>query len=103
MIGIVLSLLIALVLIVLQNYPRKKLSMILVVNSAKQDSDTDILETVRSHARWYKLRSKNLTDHSLDMVLELAIEEESTLVHELIALDGVTSASILSHDGEITA
>ena len=76
---------------------------ILVVNSACPDNDGAILEAVKRHAKWYKLKSKNLTDHSLDMVLELAIAEESPLVHELVALDGVTSASILSHDGEITA
>lgn len=103
LIGIALSLAIAVVIIVLQLYPRKKLSMILVVNSACPDNDGAILEAVKRHAKWYKLKSKNLTDHSLDMVLELAIAEESPLVHELVALDGVTSASILSHDGEITA
>ena len=103
LIGIALSLAIAVVIIVLQLYPRKKLSMILVVNSACPDNDGAILEAVKRHATWYKLKSKNLTDHSLDMVLELAIAEESPLVHELVALDGVTSASILSHDGEITA
>ena len=37
------------------------------------------------------------------MILELEIDEESPLVHELMAMDGITSASILSHDGEITA
>lgn len=103
LIGIALSLAIAVVIIVLQLYPRKKLSMILVVNSACPDNDGAILEAVKRRAKWYKLKSKNLTDHSLDMVLELAIAEESPLVHELVALDGVTSASILSHDGEITA
>ncbi len=103
LIGIALSLAIAVVIIVLQLYPQKKLSMILVVNSACPDNDGAILEAVKRHAKWYKLKSKNLTDHSLDMVLELAIAEESPLVHELVALDGVTSASILSHDGEITA
>ena len=103
LIGIALSLAIAVVIIVLQLYPQKKLSMILVVNSACPDNDGAILEAVKRHAKWYKLKSKNLTDHSLDMVLELAIGEESPLVHELVALDGVTSASILSHDGEITA
>ena len=103
LIGIALSLAIAVVIFILQLYPRKKLSMILVVNSACPDNDGAILEAVKRHAKWYKLKSKNLTDHSLDMVLELAIAEESPLVHELVALDGVTSASILSHDGEITA
>ena len=103
LIGIVLSALIAVVIVVLQKYPRQKLSMILVVNSSDPDSDAAILETVRSRAKWCRLKSKNLTQNGLNLVLELAVEEESPLVHEVMALNGVTSASLLTHDGEITA
>ena len=103
LIGIVLSALIAVVIVVLQKYPRQKLSMILVVNSSDPDSDAAILETVRSRAKWCRLKSKNLTQNGLNLVLELAVEEESPLVHEVMALNGVISASLLTHDGEITA
>ena len=102
-IAIVLSVIVAAAIFLLQKYPRKKLSMILIVNSTKQDNDRAICDTVKRHAKWYRLKSKNLTPHSLDMIMELEIDEESPLVHELVAMDGITSASILSHDGEITA
>ena len=35
--------------------------------------------------------------------IEIKVVEESELVHELINIEGVCSASILTHDGEITA
>lgn len=102
-IAIVLSVIVAAAIFILQQYPRKKLSMILIVNSTRLDNDKIICDIVKQHAKWYRLKSKNVTAVSLDMILELEIDEESSLVHELIAAEGITSASILSHDGEITA
>ena len=102
-IAIILYVIVTAAIFLLQKYPRRKLSMILIVNSTRQDNDKAICELVRQHAKWYRLKSKNLTPHALDMILELEIDEESPLVHELMAMDGITSASILSHDGEITA
>ena len=102
-IAVILSVIVAAAILLLQKYPRKKLSMILIVNSSKLDCDQIIRDIVKKHAKWYRLKSKNVTPVSLDMILELEIEEESPLILELIALEGITAASIMSHDGEITA
>ena len=101
-IAVILTLLISLVVLGMQKYPLKKLSMILVVNSTDIDSDTAILETVAKYSENYKVKSKNLTPSSLDMVIEIKVDAESRLVREVLNIEGVTSASILSHDGEIT-
>ena len=101
-IAVILTLLISLVVLGMQKYPLKKLSMILVVNSSDIDSDTAILETVAKYSENYKVKSKNLTPSSLDMVIEIKVDAESRLVREVLNIEGVTSASILSHDGEIT-
>lgn len=102
-IAIVLSVIVACATFVLQKYPRRKLSMILIVNSSRLDNDQVIRNIVQQHAKWYRLKSKNVTPVSLDMILELEIDEESPLIQELITTEGITSASIMSHDGEITA
>lgn len=102
-IAIVISVIVSAAIFILQKYPRKKLSMILIVNSSKLDNDRTIYDLVKQHAKWYRLKSKNVTSVSLDMILELEISEEAPLIHALIETDGITSASIMSHDGEITA
>lgn len=102
-IAVVLSVIVAAAVFLLQKYPRRKLSMILIVNSSRLDNDKAICETVKHYAKWFRLKSKNVTPQSLDMILELEIDEESSLIHELIAMEGILSASIMSHDGEITA
>lgn len=101
-IAVILTLLMSLVVLGMQKYPLKKLSMILVVNSTNIDSDVDIIATVDKYSQGYKVKSKNLTPSILDMIIEIKVDSESRLVHEVLKIDGVTSASILSHDGEIT-
>ena len=43
-----------------------------------------------------------MTATSLDLVIELRTAEGNKLVREVMGLKGVTSVSLLSHDGEVT-
>jgi uncharacterized membrane protein YhiD involved in acid resistance len=102
-ISIVLSLVLTVVVFLMQKYPNKKMSMILVVNSTAIDADSKVLEIVKNYSKYYKIKSKNMTGSSLDMIVEVKVNEESELVHKIMEIEGITSASLLSHDGEITA
>lgn len=102
-IAIVLSLLVTVIIFIMQRYPNKKLSKILVVNSTNIESDDKIIEVVKSLSKCYKVRSKNMTSTTLDMIIEVKVSEESDIVKKVMEIDGVTSASLLTHDGEITA
>ena len=102
-IAVILSLIISVVVIVMQKYPTKKLSMILVVNSSDINSDTRILANVKKYSKYFKVKSRNLTPTSLDMVIEIRTDEDRKLVHDVLRIEGVTAASVLTHDGEITS
>ena len=102
-IAVVLSLLMTFTVVVMQKYPLKKLSMILIVNAAKADADVEILSIVKQHCKYYKIKSKNLTPKSMDLIIEVKVDAESKLVNEIIAVEGVTAANLLSHDGDVTA
>ena len=102
-IAFALSIIMTVGIFVVQYYPAKKLSKILVVNSKDTTKDTAILELVKKEDRNCVVKSKNLTATSLDMIIEVKVSDDSTLIHDLLAIEGVTSASVLSHDGEITA
>ena len=43
-----------------------------------------------------------MTEASLEMIVELRTDAGSELLQELLALEGVSSASLLKHDGEVT-
>ena len=91
------------VVLLMQKYPTKKESMILIVNSTNHKNDQLILDVVKKYCKYYKVKSKNVTSSSLDMIIEIKVPQESDLVDEVIKIEGVSSASILTHDGEITA
>lgn len=103
LIAVVLTLVISVLVITMQYIPIKKESMILVVNSVSDTSEKSITDTVKQHSKYYKVKTKNLTPTSLDMVIEVKTDSDSDLVREIIKIEGVTSASLLTHDGEITA
>ena len=91
------------IVFVLQKYPDKKLSKILIINSSNMENDSAILDIVKKYCKDYKVKSKNITKNSLDMIIEINIADDNKMLQEILAINTITSASILSHDGEITA
>ena len=73
-----------------------------VVNSSKMDDEQTVLDVVGKYAKSYKVKSRNLSKGRLDMVVELRVKDESGLVSEVAALDGMIGASLIAHDGEVT-
>ena len=89
-------------ILVLDMLPVGKAPMMLVVNSSEMNGEKAVLDVVGKYARYYKVKSRNLSKGRLDLVIELKVKEESALVSEVAALDGMISASMISHDGEVT-
>ena len=102
-IAVVVSIIMALVVVLLQNYPEKKLSKILVINSSNIEIADDVIELVKKYSKCCKIKSRNLRECSLDMIVEIKTNRDTELTKEILVLDGITSVSILTHDGEITA
>ncbi len=102
-IAVALCLLMSILIFIMQKYPLRKQSFVLVVNSDSIDNDESIIEVVKKFTKSYAIKSKNLTPTKLDMIIEIKVDSESNLIKEIIKIEGVTSASILSHDGDITA
>ena len=75
--------------------------LILVVNASKLDAEAAVCDVVKKYTKIYQVKSRNLTSTTLDLVIELRTAEGSKLVQETMALDGISSVSLLSHDGEV--
>lgn len=101
-IALVTSVAVTVFILVLDMLPVGKAPMMLVVNSSVMDSEKAVLEVVGKYARAYKVKSRNLSKGRLDMVVELRVKDESGLVSEVAALEGMISASLIAHDGEVT-
>ena len=101
-IALVTSVGVTVFILVLDMLPVAKAPMMLVVNSSEMNGEKAVLDVVKRYSRYYKVKSRNLSKGCLDLVIELRVKEESALVSEVAALNGMISASMISHDGEVT-
>ena len=101
-VALVTSVAVTVFILVLDLIPVSRAPMMLVVNSSKMDDEQTVLDVVGKYAKSYKVKSRNLSKGRLDMVVELRVKDESGLVSEVAALDGMIGASLIAHDGEVT-
>ena len=101
-IAVILSVVLTCGILILDHFPAAKAPMILVVNATDLDAEEAICRNVAQYAKHYSVKSRNLTADSMDLVLELRTSEGSALVKAVNSLRGVSSVSLLSHDGEVT-
>ena len=101
-VAIILSVVITVGILVLDHLPVAKAPMILVVNADDLDAEEAIVAAAKQYVKHLQVKSRNMTDVSLDLVMELRTAEGSTLVRDVKKIPGVTSVSLLAHDGEVT-
>lgn len=101
-IAIILSLVLTLGIIVLDKFPIARAPMILVVNACDLDLENQIAQIVTQYDRHMCVKSRNMTENTLDIVIELRTAQGNELIRELMKLKGITSASLIAHDGEVT-
>lgn len=101
-VAIILSIVLTLGVMILNQLPVAKAPMILVVNTNNLDAEEQVAQVVRKYARHFTVKSRNMTGEALDLVLELRTAQGGELVRETMKLESVVSASLLSHDGEVT-
>ena len=100
-IAIILSVITTIVIYVLDRIPVIKAPVILVVN-AGVDSDPQILEKIRDNTRSYEEKSRVLTNGVLELVYELRTNDSAALARSISSVDGVSSVSVMSHEGEVS-
>lgn len=98
----VVSIIVTILIFVLDLIPVAKVPMILVVRTAYNDMQEDIIGVVAESSSYYKVKSRNMTGNQLNMIIELRTKEESKLLDNIWNLEGVEYASLLDHDGEVT-
>ena len=101
-IAILLSIMMTVGILILNGLPVAKAPMILVVNVSQMDAEDVVLPIVSKYAKHHTVKSRNLTKSSLDLIIELRTGEGSSLVREILEIPSVSSASLMSHDGEVT-
>lgn len=101
-VAVILSVVVTLGVLILDRLPVAKAPMILVVNADGPDAEEAVCKALDNHVKHYHVKSRNMTADSLDLVVELRTDKGRELIQDVIRTQGVQSASLLSHDGEVT-
>lgn len=101
-IAVILSVIMTVGILVLDYLPVAKAPMILVINMVDGKVEKLVCEAVKKYTRHFTVKSRNLTASSADIVMELRTDRGYELVQAVMETEGVCSASLLSHDGEVT-
>lgn len=101
-IAVVLSIIMTLGIVLLDRMPVARAPKLLIVNANGIATESAILETVKRHTKHFSVKSRKATVQSLDVVIEVRLSAESELLKSVMEIEGVESASLMSHDGEVT-
>lgn len=101
-VAVITSVVVTIGIIVVEWLPIAKAPQILLINSSNHKNEKEILRMVKKYCSLYKVKARNLTKDHLDMAIEVRVKEEGELVNSLVELSDVVSASLVSHDGEVT-
>lgn len=100
--AIIISIFISVAIVVLNKTHFFVAPMILVLNCDNVDKETLIVEKLKKYAKYYKMKSKNITSTTVDYTFELRIDDGFALTKELSESEGIRSVSLLEHNGEAT-
>ena len=101
-IAVMLSVVLTVGIMVLNRLPVANAPMILVINASTPEGEEKIMAAVNEVVKHPTVKSRNMTRSSLDLIVELRTDEGSRLIRNVLAVEGVESASLMTHDGEVT-
>lgn len=101
-IAVILSGALTIGILVLDKFPVVKAPMLLVINTSDLYAEAKIMEITKQYAQSPRVKSRNMTMTTLDLIVELRTDCGDELIRNLIKIEGVCSASLMTHDGEVT-
>lgn len=102
MIAVIASVALTIMIVSISLFSSPKETMVLVVN-ADEYNEEQIMEAVESHCGFWKVRARNISGTGMNLAVEVRTKEPQILIRQILATEHVLSASLLEHDGEITA
>lgn len=87
-------------LLVFDKFPIKRAPYLLVVNAKTRAVEDELLRVLRESKASFRIKSKNITQRSVDMIVELRAKNANAILDEAMKIEGIENVSLLSHDGE---
>jgi uncharacterized membrane protein YhiD involved in acid resistance len=102
LIAVIASLVITIGLFLLELTPVGNAANLLVVSSYKSEAEPAVLTAVREYSKVCRVKSRNLSDKGLNMIVECKPRDGANLIKKVKEIDGVFGVSLMAHEGEVT-
>lgn len=99
--AIILSVFVTIGILVLNMIPAIASPELLVLKLSDNAAESKALDIVKKYSGAFKVDSKSATKASTTFIIEVKSKDGSTMVNELCATEGVTSATLMKHEGEV--
>lgn len=102
-IAILLALFVTISIFLFEMLPRAKAPCLLVVNLEGKEEEAEVKVLLGKYSKYYREKSRNVTKQGIDLIFEVSTGKGDVLIDEIIMLNQVSNAALLSHDGEVRA
>lgn len=99
-VAIIMSLAVTILLLLLEVVKPPKAPYLLVINGNNKDMEESLTQILKTNAKGYRIKARNIGTDGINMVVELRTKKEKDLLSECEKIEGITNVSLLSHDGE---
>ena len=103
MVAFIAALTITFVIYLLDQIPIIQTPKILVIQTSAKDIEDNIINSIAQYAKYYKIKSRNMSQEGLNMIVEVKAKEESLLLQNISDIENVEYVSLLDYDGEVTS
>jgi len=97
----VTSILITIVMLALHFVPNARPSLLLIVNADSSAALKELQEILGTYANFHKIKSRNVNASGMNLIVEIKTKQEDALLDAVQALQSVTNATLMEHDGEV--
>ena len=99
--ALILSICVTILVVALDLVPTFRAPCILVVSADKTAEEKAVLDCVNKFAPKAKVRSRNITKHGTEWIVEMQVKDEAGLVKAVSEIGGVVSVNLMTHDGDV--
>lgn len=99
-IAFVLAIILTLALLLFEKLPGNKIPYLLVVTLKNLDAEEHIIKLLEENKIKYRVKSKNVSSNSVDVIYELSNKKIETLIKDISLRKGIKSINLITQDGE---
>lgn len=101
-VAIIGSIVITIVMLLLQFVPNAQPAMLLILHASSYDIENTLNKIIKSNTKSSHVKSRNITGNGMDIIIEVKPNDEAQFIKAVTDIEGVVSATLMEHDGEVT-